>query len=340
MKEQKILIVLTGSLGDIARGLFIPAALKEHNQNVQVDWLVDKKWAELVHLNKYIDNVIEFDRKVSSVYSIYKRLKNENYTICMDLQRHFKSGLFSLFTGAKKRIGFHPKNAKEFNYLFNNAYIQAHEPNYPKIKQYQEILPLTKTLVPATNNTPETLVPATMNFGIEERVRNINLERFQMISWNRPLAIVLSSSWATKNWPDVYYLELVKLLTDKKHTVVLLGGKGDRQLAKHLIINDYVVNTAGETNLAELSAIISHSNLLIGPDSGPAHIASALHKPAITIFGPTSPERVVAYNNQEGVVLANVECSPCNKKICPLKEQICMKAVTPQMVYEKIVQYL
>ncbi len=85
-----------------------------------------------------IDRVIVFDRPrgMRAVWCLRKELAAEHFDITLDLQRHLKSGLFSFLSGAKRRVGFHPKNAKEFNWLFNTEHIEYSEDKMPKIDLY------------------------------------------------------------------------------------------------------------------------------------------------------------------------------------------------------------
>ena len=120
-----ILIILMGSLGDVARGLCLVSHIKAHRPESRITWLVEPKCADLVGLHPQIDHVIEFKRKrpVAALRDLYQNLQKEHFDITLDLQRILKSGFFSLLSRAKRRIGFHRKNAKELNWLFNNESI-------------------------------------------------------------------------------------------------------------------------------------------------------------------------------------------------------------------------
>ncbi len=133
-----ILIILMGSLGDVARGLCLIDHIKRNLPQSRVTWLVESKWSELVRLNRQIDRVIIFKRscRLSAVWRLFEDLRRDHYDITLDLQRILKSGFISLLSGAKRRIGFHRRNAKEFNWLFNNEHIGYYSDDLPKISHY------------------------------------------------------------------------------------------------------------------------------------------------------------------------------------------------------------
>ena len=120
-----ILIILMGSLGDVARGLCLISHIKNHLPASKVTWLIEKRRTDLVGFHPRLDKVIAFDRSggISGVWNLYKALRREHFDITLDLQRLLKSGIFSLLSGAQRRIGFHRRNSKELNWVFNNEYI-------------------------------------------------------------------------------------------------------------------------------------------------------------------------------------------------------------------------
>lgn len=103
-----ILIILMGSLGDVARGLCLVNHIKTNLPQCRVTWLVESKWSELVKLNRQIDRMIVFKRtwRWSAIWGLFKDLRRDHYDITLDLQRILKSGIISLLSGAKRRIGF------------------------------------------------------------------------------------------------------------------------------------------------------------------------------------------------------------------------------------------
>ena len=121
MSTRRILIVLMGAIGDVTRGLPIAVRIKRSWPDSQISWAVEPLSAPLVTGHPAIDRVVVFDRKrgIAGYRNLIAELRTESYDLVLDMQRHFKSGMTSLLSGGKVRVGFHRRNAKEFNWLFN-----------------------------------------------------------------------------------------------------------------------------------------------------------------------------------------------------------------------------
>lgn len=326
-----ILIILMGSLGDVARGLCLVSHLKAHLPQSRLTWLVEPKWSELVRLNHQIDRMIIFKRawRVSAVWRLFKDLRQDRFDITLDLQRIFKSGFFSRLSGARRRIGFHRRNAKEFNWIFNNEHIACFSDDLPKIRHY---LKFTEYL-----GLPR---PGNLDFGFSSL--NVAKTAPRIITELRQpfAAVVLGTSWETKNWFYEGYLSLIQqILTDRNLKVVLLGDDSQATLAASLTTKTNppdVIDLVGKTSLPQLAAVLKTAAVGVGPDSGPGHVAAAVKTPYVTLFGPTSPQRTAPFGCEQLVVEAGLDCAPCYKKRCSDRNRQCMDSIQPEAVMEKV----
>jgi len=291
-----ILIILMGSLGDVARGLCLVSHIKQYQPNGRVTWLIEPKWVELVKAHREIDEIIVFERSwhLSPVRKLKKDLAARHFDITLDLQRHFKSGFFSYISGAKRRIGFHRHNAKEFNWIFNNERIGFFSDDLPKLHHY---LKFTEYLGLPT--------PTSLDFGLSEiALKNIAPGLHEKINEKPGISVVLGSSWESKDWfPDQYFRLIQNLLSLGRKKVILLGDRSNVPIAASLtagIGSSGIINTVGKTSLIELIGILKSSAAAVGPDSGPGHVAAAVGTPYVTLFGPTSPRRFSDVFNTAG----------------------------------------
>ena len=92
--------------------------------------------------------------------------------------------------------------------------------------------------------------------------------------------------------------------------------------------------------LGELKSLVNRSALLLGNDTGPRHYARAYNIPRVTIFGPTEQRWTDTSHGRETIVKVPVPCGPCQKKVCPLKERVCMDRITVDRVYDACTEYL
>lgn len=334
---SSFLIILMGSLGDVVRGLCIVSHIKINLPKSRITWLVEPRWSELVGIHPQIDKIIVFNRSrnLPGVWQLYRDLAQENFDITLDLQRHFKSGVFSLLSGAKRRIGFHRQNAKEINWLFNNEHIEwvRNELEFPKWRHY---LKFTAYL-----GFPE---PLALDFGISSHDPRIRLPNIIAQIDGPFIAVVMGSSWKTKDWFFDKYHRLVKnmLFTDNR-TVVLVGDHSKTAEAAKLcdkIGPGKLINLVGKTSLLEVAAVLAAAAAGVGPDSGPAHLSAAVGTPFVTIFGPTPPIRTAPYKCDHLVVQSELDCAPCYKKDCPDLDRQCMRLVAVEMVEKKISEAL
>lgn len=330
-----ILIILMGSLGDVVRGLCLVSHIKNNLPLSRVTWLVEPKWAELVDLHPQIDKMIIFNRPrgVPAVWNLYKELAQERFVISLDLQRHFKSGFFSLLSRAKRRVGFNRLNAKEFNWLFNNEQIDYVNDELPKLRHYlkfTEYLGLSE--------------PTSLEFGLSWLDLKHTAPSIVAEISDPFIAVVMGSSWESKDWFPEQYCRLVKdILSSGKRQVVLLGDRSKVTLAATLsekIGSSGLINLVGKTSLLELVAVLKAAAVGVGPDSGPAHLAAAVGTPYVSIFGPTCPRRAAPYGSEHLVVRAAVDCAPCYKKQCPGLGRLCMRLVSVKAVKEKLAEAL
>jgi len=140
-----------------------------------------------------------------------------------------------------------------------------------------------------------------------------------------------------KRWPAERYAALADRLIDELDAQVLLVGSnaeaGVSQEVRGQMRNQPLILT-GQTDLAELVATLSLVDLLVTNDTGPAHIASALGRPTLVIFGPTNPLTTRPFSPLGEIVRKPPDCAPCMLRDCPIDHR-CMTAITPADVFER-----
>jgi len=164
------------------------------------------------------------------------------------------------------------------------------------------------------------------------------------------ILILPSARWSSKRWPPEKFAALISKLSI---SCVITGSSADKEICLKIIKNiterggerkrkSTIINLCGETSLKELAALIEGAKAVVSNDSGPMHIAAALKKPLIALFGPTDPSKTGPYgwekNKDLKVIRRGVSCSPCFKKSC--KEPLCMTEINVEMVLDKLRKYL
>jgi len=320
-----------GSLGDLVRGLCVPGEIKRNWPATTLTWLVEPKWKPLVESHPLIDEIIVFDRprQAAAVMDLRRALNKRHFDITLDLQRHFKSGLFAWLSGAPHRIGVHPRNAKEFNWLFNNYHLPYFSPKRPKLEHYLQFIPY---LGGSLSERPD--------FGLSS-IGEGQLPDELMTRLTGPyIVIVMGSSWISKDWTYAGYHGLTRsILARGDYGVVLVGDESQTVPADRLatsLASERLVNLTGRTSLKALAALLRRAAAAAGPDSGPGHVSAAVGTPYVTLFGPTDPERVAPYGCRDLVVRSGDDCMGCYRKVCRRGDSACMAAITPAMVLAKL----
>ena len=322
-----------GSIGDVARGLCLVSHIKNNLPGSRVTWLVEPMCSKVVYLHPRIDKIIVFNRPkhMLGIRDLYKDLSREHFDITLDLQRHFKSGFFSFLSGAKRRIGFNPRNSGEFNWIFNNEHIPyvSDELELPKLHHY---LKFTEHLGLSE--------PDFLDFGFSWFDEKSNLPVI-LAKISKPfIAVVMGSSWESKDWFFEGYYGLVKnILSSINGAVVLLGDGSQVSSATKLCLkvgSPEVINLVGKTSIPELVAVLKAAAAGVGPDSGPGHLAAAVGTPYVSLFGPTSPKRAAPYKYEHLVVQSGIKCVSCYKKKCPDLDRLCMRRISVESVQEKL----
>ena len=143
---------------------------------------------------------------------------------------------------------------------------------------------------------------------------------------------------ASKCWHPERFAQLAdRLVRDHGVAVVISPGPGEEPLALQIaetMKESNVLLSGPCLSLGELKSLIRRSALLLGNDTGPRHYARAFDTPRATVFGPTEKMWTETTHAEEKIIQVSVPCGPCQEKICPRKERICMDRISVEMVYQ------
>ena len=148
-----------------------------------------------------------------------------------------------------------------------------------------------------------------------------------------------------KRWPAEYFARLVNELSAAHHGVrfAIFGGTDDRALGESICraLPDRCLDLTGRTSLGEMVEWLRRCELMVTNDTGPMHIAAALGKPVIGLFGPTDPRRTGPYGQLERALRHPLPCAPCMKDTCANAHPLeCLRAIQPQIVASRVAALL
>jgi lipopolysaccharide heptosyltransferase II len=159
------------------------------------------------------------------------------------------------------------------------------------------------------------------------------------IGKTRLIAMAPGTNWETKQWRSEAFAEVARHFLQKSCAVTLIGSDRERAICDEVArLAPGAVNLAGETTLSELAALIRRASVCVTNDSGPMHLAVALDRAVVSIFGPTDPVWAGPYHRDNAVLRADLPCSPCylrELRRCNFGHA-CMKDVTASGVIERV----
>ena len=282
---MRIAIVRLSALGDIIQSMIILQFIKKGLPNCEIDWVVDEKFSEIVKLNSLISNVITVNlseikkqKKFFSLFATLKRLRKlEKYDYVFDIQGLIKSAVISRLIPSYKTIGYDKKSVRES--LASSFYSEKYSIPYEKnvVVRYCELV--EKSLM--IKITKHDILNKEPFFALDRKKE----------SKQKIISIVVGASFESKIYPLSNYQVLVDNIDAK--FICLWGNNNEFTKAQEFSKNNLNVEVSKKTSMKELLDIICSSDLVIGGDTGPTHLAWANNIPSITLFGPTPGNRNV-----------------------------------------------
>jgi heptosyltransferase-2 len=297
-----------------------------------VTWLVDPESLDLLLHNPYIHRLLGFD--LENVLA----LQAAEFDLLISLDK--EPGLTALATQirASEKRGFgmnESGNLTVFNPAAEYAYRLGVDDDLKFRKNqrtYQDIIHEAAGL-PYARDEYVFALPE----GASEKARQFFRRR--RVPGRRPsigLNTGAGTKFETKQWPASHYLKLISYLSkEMKANVFLLGGPREREFNPRLARRSpaHVYDTGTDNSLLEFAGFISLLDLVVTSDTLGMHLAIALKKPVIAIFGPTCPQEIDLYGRGTKLFQGS-PCSPCYKQTCP--DAVCMRGITPELVFSEI----
>ena len=315
-KINDILIIKLGALGDVINTFPAVIRIKDYFSSARVHWLIAPLSFPLVSEHPAVDNVIVFDKNniKKSFFKIKKKIGKIKFDIAIDFQRTLKSGFFCMMSKAGRRIGFDKKRCKEMTWLYPFERIPPSDPGKHMLLQYLEFSDY---------------------LGAYSSDISWDISYSDVKNYPIPKKYVVLNIGATKKanlWTPEGFSSLAASVKSRYGLIsVLTGGKEDAEFAVKIsaLSNHTVINLVGKTSIHDLKNVIGNSELVVSCDTGPMHLAVALNKNVVALFGPSDPARTGPFKGD--VIQKKLDCQPCNKRKCP--DPLCMKAIT----YEDVI---
>jgi len=289
---REICIVMLSALGDAVHVLPVANALKRAWPECRITWIVQPGAFTLAAGHQAIDEFVVYHRRRGpgawrGVWDVSRELRGRRFDLLLGLQVYFKAGLITALTDARVKLGFDRRRARDAQWLFTNARIPPHAPQHVQ-DQYFEFLEYLGI-------DPE---PVTWGLAITDAERDAQGAYFAELG-GPACAIVVGTSRREKNWEPERWARVLDVI-ESKHGLrpILVGGATgeERRIADAILgaTRARAVDALAD-DLRRLMWLLDGSALVVTPDTGPLHIARALGKPVVSLFGHTNPKRSGPY---------------------------------------------
>ncbi len=324
---MKILIISPNWIGDliVANSLFKLIKQKNYHLSVAAPNYCRPLLERMHEVDEIFESPVTHNKlNLKKIYQFSQQLKQHKFDQAVVLPNSLKSSLVPFLANIPKRTGY----LGEFRYLLLNNIKKITSHNYKNLK--------SQCLFLFNNNDLE--ISQAPNPSLIINKKNIdNLIKKLNINLNKKILILAPGAafGDAKQWPAEYFAKISREKYKDNWQVIILGSAKDKEIANQInnLVNNICLNLCGITNIKDAIDIISISNYVISNDSGLMHIAAALDKNLIAIYGSSTPNFTPPLSNK-AIILEDkdLDCRPCFKRTCPYGHKNCMYNITPDKV--------
>ena len=274
---KRLLIIKPSSMGDIIHGLLVAESIKAQLPGVIIDWVVRREFAPLIDSASAIDHTLIFERKggLGSFFTLIRKIRQTRYDAVLDMQGLARSGILTFCAKAFRKIG--RSDAREGAGLACREITSALPNGSPIhavkiLSGFLEVLGLEPTL------------PSSICFDASTKALIL-----PPCDGLRRVVIFPESRRTEKNWSG--YEALTRRLLDSEYDLQVIWCGHVPFEASHAMDSNNFYNLTGETQVDQLPELLNSADCVLSNDSGPMHLAAALARPLVALFGPTDPAR-------------------------------------------------
>ncbi|MDX2164777.1 MAG: lipopolysaccharide heptosyltransferase II [Gammaproteobacteria bacterium] len=321
---MKILIIGPAWVGDMVMAQVLFKFIKSRDADAIIDVIAPDFTRPLLERMPEINAISALPFKhgefsFSKRWALGKSLREKNYDECIVLPNSWKSAIIPFAAKIPKRTGF--KGEMRYGLLNNIKYLD------------KKLLPLMIQRF------------AYLALDKDEKLSD-RLPKPKLMTQSRPnetakkiIALCPGAEFGpSKRWPEEYYADVANKLAEHGFDIWLFGSAKDKSITDkiNMLTENRCENLAGTTSLSEAIDLLAQTSLVITNDSGLMHIAAALDKPLIALYGSTDPGFTPPLSTKAKILSIDLYCRPCFQRECPLKHHRCMKNLLPQHVWEAI----
>lgn len=349
MEYNKILIEIHHGLGDVVQIIPLINNLRENYKNAKISVIVvSKAHKEILDCTGLVDDYYYLNLRkmnIKEIIRFIRQIRKEKYDIgfLSPISNKRIGALLLYILGCKYRVGEESKIKKT---LINNNISIEENRNIHRIDRNLNLL--TAANIKIYDRNPFMNINHKDTINAKKKIGHLNTNK-------KLIGICIGTNpveqkrgfkrigYDAKKWPLDNYIELIKKIS-QDYNIVLVGGKKEEEeikgFSRLLESKDSIVNFINKTTIMESAALLNECDIVIGGDTGMLHIADALGKKTLTIFGPTNPNLVGPYSENSNNVSLNIQCQYCYGKdiLYECRDRICLSGITVDYIYNKVIE--
>ncbi|PIE56817.1 MAG: lipopolysaccharide heptosyltransferase II [Desulfobulbus propionicus] len=332
---RKLLIRSTNWIGDAVMTTPALRSIRAFYPDTEITLLAHPWVADVFRASPRIDRIITYDkhgmhRGVAGIIKLGLGLRHQGFAAAILLQNAFEAAVIARLAGIPARGGFTTDGR---GLLLSHGIARPKEHRHTHQVHYYQAL-VQGLGIPPGSNELELFLPAQETQAAAAAVAALRA------GYGRSGPVVGLNPGAAygpaKRWPAAQFAALAGLVIEEMDGSVVIFGTGtDHAAAAEIGANlpaSRVLDLTGRTTLLAAMAHIDQCDCFVTNDSGLMHVAAALHRPSVAIFGSTNPVTTGPFSNNAAVIREELDCSPCLKPECPEKHFNCMVRITPEKV--------
>lgn len=288
---MRIAIVRLSALGDIINSALILQFIKKAYPDAKIEWICEEAFAPIIANHPLLEKVhtvsIKRAKKTKSLSLLFQTISTlrslGEFDTIIDLQGLLKSAIVSRFIG-KNVYGFDKDSIREG--LASKLYASHANIAYEENSIWRTVVLTSKALnIPLTQEMLEEKRPA-LFYEAED-----NITKGLLSTEQKNIGFVIGASWPSKTYPKEHFVSLANALN--VNIILIWGSPNEKEDALFIKTNTKNTQVSPKLSLVQLTALIDSLDLVIGNDTGPTHIAWAMNRPSITLFGPTPASKMM-----------------------------------------------
>lgn len=333
---RRTLIISPNWIGDAVMAQPLLARLRERNPESEIDVLAPAWVAPIWRAMPEVAEVIEAPFRHGALqlkerWRFARQLRRRGYGQAYILPNTLKFALIPWLAGIRKRVGY----VGESRYgLINVLHRDNRRSPRPMVVFYGALADRPSAATPPLSAFPRP------HLAVDPRQVQEVMDKAGLPADARVFALAPGAEFGSaKRWPEEHFARLAQSLlqADPANQVILLGSGKDQPVGEAIAaLAPGVRNLAGVTSLSEAVALIARADAVVSNDSGLLHIASALDRPVVALYGPTDPKHAPPFSSRAQSLWLDLDCAPCKQRECPLGHHNCMRQMAPERVVDAL----